>query len=200
MSIVAGLAVTGMVVAVSATGCSSNKSSTASSSAASSPAATTTSSSAEAQPSDYTGLLIKPTDITAPTDTFTSQPPTQNPNGKPGVAVVFANQNGTHQIGDTILILPDPASAAGALEAAKAALGNSVTGGTPQPAPVGTGGTMVAGNSPDGTKSVAVLLFTEGKAFTTLEFDSGPNEVAPPDFVTDVGQKQDAAIKNGLPS
>src|SRR5271165_5243945 len=190
MSIVAGLAVTGMVVAVSATGCSSNKSSTASSSAASSAATTTTSSSAAAQPGDYTGLLIKPTDITAPTDTFTSQPPTQNPNGKPGVAVVFANQNGTHQIGDTVLILPDPASAAGALEAAKAALGNSVTGGTPQPAPVGT----------DGTKSVAVLLFTEGKAFTTLEFDSGPNEVAPPDFVTDVGQKQDAAIKNGLPS
>jgi hypothetical protein len=42
------------------------------------------------------------------------------------------------------------------------------------------------------------LLFTEGKAFVTLEFD-GPNyALAPPDFVTDVGRKQDAAIKKGL--
>jgi hypothetical protein len=43
-----------------------------------------------------------------------------------------------------------------------------------------------------------VLLFTEGKAFTNLEFDSPPNDPVPPQFVTDVGQKQDAAIKNGL--
>jgi hypothetical protein len=43
-----------------------------------------------------------------------------------------------------------------------------------------------------------VLLFAEGKAFTNLEFDSAPNAPVPPQFVTDVGQKQDTAIKNGL--
>jgi hypothetical protein len=47
---------------------------------------------------------------------------------------------------------------------------------------------------------VTVLLFTEGKAFTNLEFDSAPNDPVPTQFVTDVGQKQDTAIKNGLHS
>ena len=47
---------------------------------------------------------------------------------------------------------------------------------------------------------MTVLLFTEGKAFANLEFDSPPNDPVPPQFVTDVGQKQDTAIKNGLHS
>jgi hypothetical protein len=205
LSITTGLAVATTVVAISVAGCSGNKPSTATSatssaSSAASPAGTTTpSSAAQAQPTDYTGLLIRTTDITAPGAAFTSQPPVPNPNGKPGAAIVFADQNDAHEIRDTILILPDAAGAAAALDDAKAALGNSVTGGTPQPATVGSGGTMVAGNPPDGTKSVAVLLFTEGKAFATLEFDSGPNDMAPSEFVADVGQKQDTAIKNGLP-
>jgi hypothetical protein len=42
------------------------------------------------------------------------------------------------------------------------------------------------------------LLFTEGKAFVTLEFDGPVYALAPADFVTEVGQKQDAAIKKGL--
>jgi hypothetical protein len=45
---------------------------------------------------------------------------------------------------------------------------------------------------------VTVLLFTEGKAFVNLEFDGAPNDPVPPQFVTDVGQRQDTAIKNGL--
>ena len=45
---------------------------------------------------------------------------------------------------------------------------------------------------------MTILLFTEGKAFVTLEFDGPPDMLAPPDFVTDVGQKQDAAVKKGL--
>ncbi len=63
---------------------------------------------------------------------------------------------------------------------------------------VGTGGTALSGNSPDRSKGVAILLFTEGKAFVTLEFDGPVDALPPPDFVTDVGQKQDAAIKKGL--
>jgi hypothetical protein len=60
------------------------------------------------------------------------------------------------------------------------------------------GGTTISGPSPDGTKGVTVLLFTEGKAVAELEFDGPPNALAPPDFVPDVGQKQDAAIKRWL--
>ena len=198
-----GLAATSLIVGTAATGCSNNNSSKPSSSSSS--ATTTTSSaaattSAAAAPSDYTTLLIQPSDIQVPDDSFAAQgAPTLNPGGQPGVTQAFTNPRADRIIGDTILILPDAASAATALEGAKGALGTSVTGGTPTAVNVGSGGTMVAGNSPDGTKAVTVLLFTEGKAFTTLEFDSGPSDAAPPDFATGVATKQDEAIKKGLP-
>ena len=54
------------------------------------------------------------------------------------------------------------------------------------------------GPSPDGAKSVAVLMFGEGSAFAELEFDGPPDALVPQDFATDVGRKQDAAIKKGL--
>ena len=201
---VAGVVGASALVGVTVAGCNSgSKSSTAPSGSAASTTTSSTSSSssasssAQAQPADYTGLLIKATDINAP-EIFTASPPMQNPNGQAGVATTFSNPDGSHVIGDTILILPDPSAAASALDSAKAALGGSVSG-TPGPADVGTGGTTVSGNSPDGSKSVTVVLFTEGRAFTTLEFDGPPNAPVPPDFVTDVGQKQVTAIKNGLP-
>ena len=133
-----------------------------------------------------------------PGDTFTAQPPIQNPNGQPGVAQMLSNQNDTRHIGDDILILPDADQAVSELDLEKAALGNTVTGGTPAAAAVGTAATMISGTAADGSKAVTVLLFTEGKAFVNLEFDSPLNDPVPPQFVTDVGQKQDTAIKNGL--
>ena len=57
---------------------------------------------------------------------------------------------------------------------------------------------MISGTALEGSKAVTVLLFTEGTAFVNLEFDSAPNDPVPPQFVTDVAQKQDTAIKNGL--
>jgi hypothetical protein len=196
----AGLAASSMVVGVSVVGCGSNKSSTTSSSgSATSSANNSAASSASSAPtSDYTALLIKASDITLPGDTFTAQPPIQNPNGQSGVAQMFSNQNDTRHIGDDILILPDADQAVSELDEEKAALGNTVTGGTPAPAAVGTGGTMISGAAADGSKAVTVLLFTEGKAFVNLEFDSPSNAPVPPQFVTAVGQKQDTAIKNGL--
>src|SRR6202790_3630835 len=198
----AGLAATSMVVGVSVVGCAGNKSSTTSSSgsAASSGSRSAAPSSSTAAAPDYTALLIKASDITLPGDTFPGQPPIQNPNGQPGVAQIFGNQNDTRHVGDTILILPDADQAVSELDEEKAALGNMVTGGAPAPAAVGTGGTMVSGTAPEGSKAVTVLLFTEGKAFVNLEFDSAPNDPVPPQFVTDVSQKQDTAIKNGLHS
>lgn len=196
---VAGLVAASAVAGVTVAGCnsSSKPSAAPSGSAASTASSSSASSSAQPKPADYTALLIKATDINAP-EAFTAGPPMQNPNGNAGVAATFSNADGSHVIGDTILILPDPSAAASALDSAKAALGSSVNG-TPGPADIGTGGTTVSGNSPDGSKSVTVLLFTAGRAFTTLEFDGPPDAAAPPDFVTDVGQKQVTAIKNGLP-
>lgn len=168
--------------------------SSTSTSAGRSPAST----SAPAQPSDYTRLLIAASDINAP-EVFTASPPVNNPNGRPGASTTFSNDDRTHVITDSIQIMPDAAGALSALEAAKATHDGYVHG-VPEPIAIGTGGTTISGPSPDGAKGVTVLLFTEGKAFAELEFDGPPNVLVPPDFVTDVGQKQDAAIKNGLVS
>ena len=199
---VAGVTAAAVLVGLSMTGCSSKSDKPA---ATSSSASATAKSSASSEPSvsetasgGYAKLLIKPEDIALPGDTFSVAPPTESPNGKAGVAAVFSNQGDTREIGDTILILPSSADAATALDGARSSLGSAVSGGDPQPAAVGEGGTIVQGTSPDGSKSVTVLLFTEGKAFVTLEFDGKPDDAVPPAFATDIGQKQDAAIKSGL--
>jgi hypothetical protein len=57
---------------------------------------------------------------------------------------MFGNQNDTRHVGDDILILPDADAAVSELDLEKAALGNTVSGGTPVPAVVGTAGTMVS--------------------------------------------------------
>ena len=95
-------------------------------------------------------------------------------------------------------MLADPAAATAALNAAKTGQGNAIKDAQTAAADVGTGGTTLLGNSPDGSKGVTILLFTEGRALVTMEFDGPPASLAPPEFVTDVGNKQDAAVKKGL--
>jgi len=124
---------------------------------------------------------------------------TTSPGGADGVTALFVNQDDTRAIGDTILILPDSAAATTTLNTTVSSIGTIVTGGSPQPSPVGTGGTVVSGTSPDGSKAVTVLLFTEGSAVVKLEFDSAPGDAMPPQLVTDVGNKQEIAIRTGLP-
>ncbi|OBH24883.1 hypothetical protein A5692_00180 [Mycobacterium sp. E342] len=188
-------------LAVAIAGCSKHSTPStpkpgSSSSATSAPSSTPT-SSASAQANQYVGLLIQASDINAPIP-FTATPPTSNPNGQPGVATTFKDEDGSHVIKDTIQVLADPDAATNALNAAKGAQGDVIKNPTTQAANVGTGGTTLMGNSPDKSKGVTILLFTEGKAFVTLEFDGPPDTLAPADFVNDVGQKQDAAIKKGL--
>lgn len=196
---VAGVAAA-TVLALSVAGCGGNKapSPTKSGSATSSTSTSAPSaSSAPVQPNDYTGWLIQATDIDAPVP-FTGTPPTNNPNGQPGAATTFNTQDNTHIIKDTIQVLPDPGAATNALNAAKSGQGNAIKHPTTEATKVGTDGTVVSGNSPDNAKGIAVLLFTEGNAFVTLEFDGPPDTLPPPDFINDVGQKQDAAVKKGL--
>ncbi|OBI70507.1 hypothetical protein A5706_09655 [Mycobacterium sp. E796] len=200
----AGLAASALVVGVAATGCGGNKSSGPSSapssttSSATSTSAVPTSSSPTAQPSDYSNLLIKPTDIVVPGDTFTlSQTlPVPNPAGTEGV---FMNQAGTRKVDDTIYVYPDAAAASQALDQSAKGIQELSVKAAPSPADVGTGGQIAVGPSPDGAKSKAIVMFTEGKVFAVLEFESGPNDPLQSDFVLDLAKKQDAAIKSGPP-
>jgi len=204
----AGVAATTLVVGVAVAGCGSDKSSSPSSSApsstttsaaSSSATATPTSGSAGAQPSDYSNLLIKATDIVVPGDTFTlSQTlPVPSPAGAEGV---FTNQGASRKIDDTIYVYPDAGAASAALDQTVKAIQELSVKGPTTPADVGTGGQMALGPSPDGSKSKAIVMFTEGKALAVLEFESPPNDPVPSDVVLDLGRKQDAAIKSRLPA
>jgi hypothetical protein len=199
-TMVFGLAAVAML-AVSVAGCGSKPTSSTSTSGSATSATSSRSSaptsSAPAQPSDYARLLIQATEINAP-EPFNASPPTNNPNGQPGVATTFSTQDGSHVIRDTIQVLADPAAATNALNSAKAGQGNTIKDPQTESSNVGTGGTTLSGNSPDGSKGVTILLFTEGRTLVTLEFEGPPGMLPPPDFVLDTGQKQDAAVKKGL--
>jgi hypothetical protein len=195
-TIVAGVAVA-TALTVSVAGCGSKPAPSTSSTSKSGSSGPAPTSSASAQPTDYAGLLIKATDINAPIQ-FTAGPPTSNPNGQPGAAITFSTDDNSHVIKDTIQVLADPGAATNALNAAKGAQGNNIKNPVTQPFNVGTGGTTVSGNAPDNSKGVMFVMFTEGKAFVTLEFDGPVDSLPPQDFVTDVAQKQDDAVKKGL--
>ncbi|HYB83231.1 MAG TPA: hypothetical protein VED43_16695, partial [Mycobacterium sp.] len=168
-----------------------------SSSATSSTGSSTAASPSAAQPTDYSALLIKASDIGG--DLTAPNPPVLNPNNAPGVAQLFANADNSRRIGDTILIVADPATAATGLDNTKTHYAGKVSG-TWQPVDVGSNGAMISGTSPDNSQAITVLLFTEGKALVNLEFDSAANDPVDPGVATDIGRKQDAAIKNGMPS
>jgi hypothetical protein len=155
------------------------------------------STSAPASPTDYARMLIQAGDIDGP-EVFTADPPEIDGNPQETVGTTFRNPDNSHTIYDSIWIAPDPAAATRAMQQREMML-DGVVHGFPEPIDIGTPGAKVDGPSPDGTKDVTLLLFTEGKAYVELEFDGPPKGPRmPEDFVTDVGRKQDTAIKNGL--
>jgi hypothetical protein len=181
-------AVVTTLVGMSVTGCSSHPKSSTPSSGSGAPT--------HALISDYTQLLIKASDINAP-DAFTAGPATKDPNGQKGALITFTDQDHSHMIIDTIQILPDAEATATALDSAKA-LHRETLRTKALNAEVGVGGVTISGLPQDHSKGVTVLLFTEGNAMVTLEFEGPSFALAPPEFVTDVGQKQDDAVKKGL--
>jgi hypothetical protein len=164
----------------------------------STPSTTASSTPTSAAAPDFKKLLIEPGDISDTSDTFAIRSTTVNPDGRHGVNAFFVNQDDTRAISVTILILPDPAAASTALNATVDSIGTAVIGGEPEPAPVGTDGCVVSGTAPDGSKALTVLLFTEGRAVVRLEFGSAAGDPTSAQFVTDVGQKQQIAIRTGL--
>ncbi|QEN15500.1 hypothetical protein ACRDU6_24960 [Mycolicibacterium sp. ELW1] len=163
-------------------------------------ATTTTSTKPAAAPVDYTRLLLQARDISATGDAYVDQPPTANPDSRPGAEVLFVNEEQTKAVSILLVALDNPAAGPSALAEAQAGLQKAVTPGPPQSSIVGTGGTVVSGNSPDGKKSVSVLLFTQGSTLARIEFDGLPGQPAAADFVTNVGQKQAIALRVGLPT
>jgi len=142
--------------------------------------------------------LIKASDIHAP-DAFTAGPATKDPNGQQGATITFDDADHSHSIIDTIQILPDIEAAASALDSAKSTHRETLLAKSLR-VEVGVGGATVTGQSPDHSKGVTVLMFTEGKALVTMEFDGPSYALAPPEFVSEVGQKQDELIKKALGS
>jgi hypothetical protein len=192
-SAIVGVIVASTLTSASVVGCGSHsKSSTPASGSG------PTSSTHAAQSGDYTTLLIKASDINAP-DAFTASPPVKNPNGQQGATTTFTDQDHSHTIIDTIVVALDPAAAANELDSAKGVHREALLA-KPLSAEVGVDGATISGTSQDHTKGVTVLVFTEGKAFVTMEFDGPTYALAPPEFVLDVGHKQDDAIKKGLGS
>lgn len=192
-----------VVLVLGLSGCTPDSSSPAASAPALVPEAPSTSATTSAPKEntaakDYSRLLVQPGDISTDTQQFMLRSTVPNRRGGQGVSALFVNQDDTRAVGVTISVLPDPGAAKAALDASVEAIGNTLTGGPPEPSPVGTDGTVVSGISPDGTKDMTVLLFTEGPAVARIEFGSAPGNPTPPDVVTDVGVKQAIALRTGL--
>jgi hypothetical protein len=201
-----GLMGMALLISTAAVGCGSDeKDSSASSSSSSTSAAATTSAaasettSAAASPSaegaDYSKLLLKASDIDP---SFTASEPQVNPNGLKGVVQKMTNpQNQT--IVFAIVVNDDAAGALKALDSAKAELPKEVDG-APQPADVGDGGNglIATGKSPDGSKAITEVYFTQGKALVNIEFSSAPNDPVLPETALAVAKMQDTQVKNNL--
>ena len=210
----AGLTVTALLVSITLAGCTkdegsstaSSSSSAASSSSSSSESSSSESSSSESSSSesspapestDYSSLLIPATDVGD--NATTPGPPQLNPGGNPGVGQVFQSPEGNNRVVDTILVFPDAATADSNFTSNKATMNEIVTG-TTEPIDIGTNGTIAAGTSPDGSKAVTVVMFSEGRALVQLSFEGAPGDNVPTEIAHDIASKQDEAVKAGLPA
>ncbi|MGH3638969.1 MAG: hypothetical protein ACRDUX_08060 [Mycobacterium sp.] len=198
----AGLVGAMAIVALTGVACggssSSGSSSSASSSETSSVASGAESPSESAPPINYAPLLITPYDIDMPDETFTAGQPQMNPGGTQGVAVAFTNEEQTRTIDDSIAVFPDADAAKAGLDGGVAALDQSIANPSPQPAEVGTNGVVASGTSPDGSKAVTVVAFTQGPAFVLMRFDSAAGDPVPEDFAISLAQKQAGVVESAL--
>ncbi|MDO0974661.1 hypothetical protein [Mycolicibacterium frederiksbergense] len=156
---------------------------------------TPTSTSVAAEAADYRDLLLTAGDLTDADDTFVERSREPSPDGHAGATAFFVNEQDTRAIIDTVLIYPDDAAAAAALQQA---VNTRKVSGDPQPMGVGQGGVVIRGTRPDEDKAVTLLLFTEGPALVRLEFQSADGDVTTDPFVTSVGKMQQIALRVGL--
>ncbi len=202
-----GVAFTAALTVTTACGGGENSASSSSSKASSSsstPSSSLPSSTKSSAPpsgvaplGDYTYLLLQASDVGP--DVTTTGPPMQNPGGVAGAAVTFGNPDRMRTIDDLVVVFTDPTVAAQQAKDRAESFGKYVTG-APQPFEVGTNGLIAVGLSPDNSKAVTCVTFAEGRVGVDLEFDSAPDDPAPQDVVLDMARKQDALVKERLPS
>jgi hypothetical protein len=156
---------------------------------------TPTSTSATPAAADYLDLMLTAGDLTDAADTFVQRSREPSPDGHPGASAFFVNEQDTRAIIDTVLIYPDDAAAAVALQQA---VTTRKVSGDPQPIGVGQGGVVIRGTRPAEDKAVTLLLFTEGPALVRIEFQSADGDVTTDPFVTSVGKMQQIALRIGL--
>jgi hypothetical protein len=190
-------------VAIGTSACGPSDGASSGTSAPSSPAAgstapSTASSSAPAAGGtvDVAKLVIKAGDIPIPGFTQTASTPVSQ-SGANGVAVSFANADGSRQVGDTIVTLPDTGAAKTALDAAMNAAKGQIEGVKSAPVQIGDGGYLLSGT--ESGKSATILIFQQGTAFVVMEFASAAGDPVPEEVVNQVGQKQAELLKAGLP-
>ncbi|MCV7418982.1 hypothetical protein H7K45_00335 [Mycobacterium yunnanensis] len=157
---------------------------------------TTTAASADV---DYRSLLLTASDLTDAEDTFVERSRESQPDGSPGASAFFVNGDDNRAIIDTFMVYPDAATATSTLKQAAGTLPTLVTGGQPQPFPVGTDGVVVSGTAPDQDKAITLIFFAEGKALVRLEFQSAVGDDTTSQFVTNVAKMQQIALRVGLP-
>ncbi|WP_445168232.1 hypothetical protein ACTXG7_02230 [Mycolicibacterium sp. Dal123E01] len=202
------LALVGMALGLVVAGCgkdedSSSKSTSASSSAASSAsssaAATSTSGAAAPAAADLTALLMKPESIPpTPAGPFVGDKPEVDSSATPSVTQTY--QSGGNVITALVLLAPDPEQAAGSIE--KVMTSDAITSkikGPLAPAPnVNKTAMVVNGTSADGSASMSVLAFSEGRAVAQLTFVGKLGDPVSADYLDTVGVIQLDAIQQNL--
>lgn len=194
--------VTGCTIKVNE-GSSASSTTSKPSSSSPSPSSSAAAGTSSAPPSgvaplgDYTYLLLQASDVGA--DETTTAPPMQNPGGVAGAGVTYGNADKTRTIDDLVVVFTDAATAAQQAKDHASSFPKYVTT-APQPFSVGTNGLIAVGMSPDNSKAVTYVTYSEGRVGVDLEFDSAPNDPAPADVVLDIARKQDQLVKDKMPS
>ena len=159
---------------------------------------TTTTSVAPVAAPDYTQLLLQPSDVYVPGDGFTAPPPLRDPDGIEGAEELMTNGDQTRAVGITIVMESDAQTALREVPIARDKLSTVVPTAPPLSVPVGAGATAVVGVSPDGTKAVTALVFSQDRAIVRIDYYSALGQATPIDFVIEVGLKQAIALRVGL--
>ncbi|MHA6793607.1 hypothetical protein ACVGVM_08840 [Pseudonocardia bannensis] len=117
--------------------------------------------------------------------------------GVKGVAVVFGDEAGSRQLGETIVLLPDADAARRAMQGAVSSTQDQRSGVTTSAVPIGDSGVLITGYELGGTAST-MLLFSQGVASVAMDFRSAATDPVPVDVVTAVGARQADLLRRGL--
>jgi hypothetical protein len=156
------------------------------------PVSSASSSPEPLSPVELRSLLISAAQIPVPGVTLSAS---STGTGTDGAAAEFGTSDGTTTISDVISVFPTEQDAAVALAAAEDVAPERLDTSSARRLP--SGGQAFTGTS-DG-QNVTYALFTVGRVFAALRFQSDPGDPLPADVIDQVVQAQAAQIKSALP-